>query len=453
MANDNDLLNVQSSPSAAPNTAGRQPSVRRLNRLPVYIVGGILVGFALIIALIAINKGQASRQMAEQVKSEGDSSKLAQNILADAPANGVIGAAPPELPALASEPIDLASLPANPTLPDDAPLTLPLPQAPMAPDLPDEAQQNRQQMLAAAIKSPTQIQASAGTPSSFAGATRAEPTNREEMLAQIRQVQQEADNALNNGNDQAAALNTYNQLNQALGGGGGGVGGIGGNAPLNLNTPPQPTVANNNAAGGDNRWQLANRPERAYANALMAGAVIPAIATSGINSDLPGQVMAQVSQNVYDSRTGRRLLIPQGTKLIGSYDNNVSFGQKRLFIAWNRLIFPDGRSLDIGSMPGSNGAGYPGFSDKVNNHYMRIWGNALLLSVVGASMSYGTERDRSNGNNNNNTTFSSELSTNLASTFGQAITQTLQKNLNLSPTLEIRPGYRFNVVVTKDILF
>lgn len=103
MANDNDLLNVQSSPSAAPNTAGRQPSVRRLNRLPVYIVGGILVGFALIIALIAINKGQASRQMAEQVKSEGDSSKLAQNILADAPANGVIGAAPPELPALASE--------------------------------------------------------------------------------------------------------------------------------------------------------------------------------------------------------------------------------------------------------------------------------------------------------------------------------------------------------------
>lgn len=448
MANDNDLLNVHSSPSAAPNTAGRQPSVRRLNRLPVYIVGGILVGFALIIALIAINKGQASRQLAEQVKGEGDSSKLAQNILADAPANGVIGAAPPELPAL-----DLDSLPPNPTLPDDAPMTLPLPQAPMAPDLPDEAQQNRQQMLAAAIKSPTQVQATAGTPSSnFAGAAQAGPTNRDEILAQIQQVQQEADNALNNGNDQAAALNTYNQLNQALGGGGNGVGGIGGNAPVNLNIPPQPAVANNNTAASDNRWQLANRPERAHANALMAGSVIPAIATSGINSDLPGQVMAQVSQNVYDSRTGRRLLIPQGTKLIGSYDNNVSYGQKRLFIAWNRLIFPDGRSLDIGSMPGSNGAGYPGFHDKVNNHYMRIWGNALLLSVIGAGISYGTDRDR-HGNNNNTTTFSSELSTSLASTFGQAITQTLQKNLNLSPTLEIRPGYRFNVVVTKDILF
>jgi len=453
MANDNDLLNVQSSPSAAPNTAGRQPSVRRLNRLPVYIVGGILVGFALIIALIAINKGQASRQMAEQVKNEGDSSKLAQNILADAPTNGVIGAAPPTLPALASEPIDLDSLPANPTLPDDAPLTLPPPQTSMAPGLPDEAQQNRQQMLAAAIKSPTQIQATAAPGSNFAGATRTEPTNRDEMLEQIRQVQQEADNALNNSNDQAAALNAYNQLNQALGGGGGGVGGIGGNAPANLNPPPQPAVANNNTAGSDNRWQLANRPERAYANALMAGSVIPAIAISGINSDLPGQVMAQVSQNVYDSRTGRRLLIPQGTKLIGSYDNNVSFGQKRLFIAWNRLIFPDGRSLDIGSMPGSNGAGYPGFRDKVNNHYMRIWGNALLLSVISAGISYGTDRDRGNGNNNNNTTFNSELSTNLGSTFGQAVTQTLQKNLNLSPTLEIRPGYRFNVVVTKDILF
>ena len=84
---------------------------------------------------------------------------------------------------------------------------------------------------------------------------------------------------------------------------------------------------------------------------------------------------------------------------------------------------------------------------------MRIWGNALLLSVISAGISYGTDRDRGNGNNNNNTTFNSELSTNLGSTFGQAVTQTLQKNLNLSPTLEIRPGYRFNVVVTKDILF
>ena len=120
-------------------------------------------------------------------------------------------------------------------------------------------------------------------------------------------------------------------------------------------------------------------------------------------------------------------------------------------MAWKRIIFPDGRSLDIGSMPGSSGAGYSGFKDKVNNHYMKVWGSAIMMSLVGASMSFGTDRDRNT--NGDNTTFSSELSTNLASTFGQAVAQSIQKNMNIAPTLEIRPGYRFNVVITKDILF
>lgn len=96
---------------------------------------------------------------------------------------------------------------------------------------------------------------------------------------------------------------------------------------------------------------------------------------SGISSDLPGQVIAQVSQNVYDSATSTKLLIPQGTQLAGSYSSNISYGQSRILMAWQRLQFPNGKVLDIGSMPGADQAGYAVFSDKVNNHYLRIFGS------------------------------------------------------------------------------
>ncbi len=190
---------------------------------------------------------------------------------------------------------------------------------------------------------------------------------------------------------------------------------------------------------------------------IRSGAVIPATLISGINSDLPGMVQAQISQNVYDTATGRHLLLPQGSRLVGTYSSGINLGQRRLFIAWNRIIFPDGKALDIGDMPGASGAGYAGFSDRINNHYGRLWGNALMLSLVGASITYGVDKNsnnNNNGNNNgNNSTVRGALSESLGQTFGQAVSQSIQKNMNVSPTLEIRPGYRFNVILTKDIDF
>ena len=106
---------------------------------------------------------------------------------------------------------------------------------------------------------------------------------------------------------------------------------------------------------------------------LQAGFVIPAIMLSGINSELPGQVMAQVSRNVYDTPTGRYLLIPQGSRLIGSYNSGIQYGQSRILMAWQRIVFPDGRTLDLGAMPGADQAGYAGFHDQVNNHYFRLF--------------------------------------------------------------------------------
>lgn len=183
---------------------------------------------------------------------------------------------------------------------------------------------------------------------------------------------------------------------------------------------------------------------------LRTGFVIPATMISGINSDLPGQVMAQVSQNVYDTATGRFLLIPQGTRLIGVYSSDVGYGQERVLMAWQRLIFPDGKVLDIRAMPGADSAGYAGFADKVNNHWFRTISSAILMSGVIAA----ADMSQNNGNSDNGNDHqraNDALSEALGQTLGQTLGQIISKNLNVAPTLEIRPGYRFNVMVIKDM--
>lgn len=119
---------------------------------------------------------------------------------------------------------------------------------------------------------------------------------------------------------------------------------------------------------------------------LKRGSVIPATLITGINSDLPGRITAQVSQNVYDSATGHRLLIPQGTKLFGRYDSKVSFGQSRILVVWSDIIFPNGSTLQIGGMAGTDAEGYGGFKDKVNNHYLKTFGSAAMIALIGTGI-------------------------------------------------------------------
>jgi len=172
---------------------------------------------------------------------------------------------------------------------------------------------------------------------------------------------------------------------------------------------------------------------------------------SGINSDLPGQIMAQVSQAVYDTPTGKHLLIPQGSRLVGSYSSDVDYGQSRVLVAWQRIIFPDGKAMDIGSMPGADSGGFSGMNDKVNNHYVRVFGSALLMSGIVAGISLS--QDRNTSSTSDRETASSAMSEALGQQLGQVTAQMIAKNLNIAPTLEIRPGYRFNVMVTKDMTF
>lgn len=184
---------------------------------------------------------------------------------------------------------------------------------------------------------------------------------------------------------------------------------------------------------------------------LKAGTVIPGVMISGINSDLPGFITAQVRQTVYDTTTGRYPLLPQGAKLFGQYDSQVVYGQERVLVVWNQITFPNGQTLDLQGMPGTDMSGYAGFTDQVNNHYLKIFGSVLLMSVMTTAAQQSQPDDDNNSNTNPN------VSQTLAASVGSMSAQTMnimtRKNLSIQPTLEIRPGYLFNIVVTKNLVF
>lgn len=183
---------------------------------------------------------------------------------------------------------------------------------------------------------------------------------------------------------------------------------------------------------------------------LKRGSVIPATLITGLSSDLPGRITAQVSQDVYDSATGYRLLIPQGAKLFGRYDSKVSFGQERVLVVWTDLIFPNGATLQIGGMAGTDAEGYGGFKDKVDRHLWRTFGSAALVALIGTGIDMSMPESSTLATQD---TASDAARRNFAESFGRVAEQTISKNLNVQPTIEIRPGYKFNVLVDQDIIF
>ncbi|MFA9394683.1 MAG: TrbI/VirB10 family protein [Halodesulfovibrio sp.] len=200
-------------------------------------------------------------------------------------------------------------------------------------------------------------------------------------------------------------------------------------------------------------WTLPHSRTQGAPFELKTGAVIPGIMLSGINSDLPGQLIGQVSQNVYDTATGQYLLIPQGSRMIGVYDSRIVAGQSRVLVAWNRIVFQDGSSITLGSMPATDMAGYSGFSDKTDNHYLRTFGSAAIMSLISGVSAYAADTFKSSTSQNDKPSLQDELGSALSSQLGQTSLQSMQRNMNIQPTLTIRPGYRFNMVVRKDIVF
>lgn len=181
---------------------------------------------------------------------------------------------------------------------------------------------------------------------------------------------------------------------------------------------------------------------------VKTGSIIPGVMITGINSDLPGQITGQVRQNVYDSATGRFILIPAGARLVGTYDSGISAGQERVLVAWNDIIFPDGSRLSLDTMPGADKSGIAGMKDKVDNHYVRTFGQAFLLSLFSAGAQLSQTRGSVNG--------SFSASQIMAAAIGMQAyslgSQLIRRGLNIQPTLEISPGMEFSIMVTKDII-
>lgn len=176
---------------------------------------------------------------------------------------------------------------------------------------------------------------------------------------------------------------------------------------------------------------------------LQAGAVIPAALITGIRSDLPGQITAQVTENIYDSPTGRILLVPQGTRIIGQYDNNVQFGQRRALLVWNRLIFPNGRSIVLERQPGADTQGYAGLEDGVDYH----WWDLAKAAGLSTLLAIGTELAVSDEDR-----LVAAIRDGAQDTINDAGQQIVRRQLQVAPTLTIRPGFPIRVIITRDLI-
>lgn len=178
---------------------------------------------------------------------------------------------------------------------------------------------------------------------------------------------------------------------------------------------------------------------------LQAGAVIPASLVTGLRSDLPGQVTAQVTEDVYDSPTGKSLLIPQGSRLVGQYDAQIAFGQSRALLVWNRLIMPNGKSIVLERQPGADTEGYAGLEDEVDNH----WGMLFKAAILSTVLSVGSEAGISG---NNNGSLAQAIQQGMSQSINQTGQQVVSRSLNIQPTITIRPGFPVRVLVTHDLV-
>ncbi|BCH27868.1 TrbI/VirB10 family protein [Mesorhizobium sp. L-8-3] len=223
-----------------------------------------------------------------------------------------------------------------------------------------------------------------------------------------------------------------------------------------IRSVPGSWVPNLNGAGSEDRHQAfldaevdrrTVAPDRVASPAspfvLQAGSVIPAALITGIRSDLPGQITAQVTQHIYDSPTGSILLIPQGTRIIGEYDNGVGFGQRRVLLVWNRLIFPNGRSIVLERQPGADTAGYAGLEDGVDYH----WWDLMKAAGLSTLLAVGAELTMDDDNR-----LIHAIRSGSQDTINDAGQQIVQRQLQVAPTLTIRPGFPVRVIVTRDLV-
>lgn len=417
----------------------RGAGVRRLNRVPILLaVGGAMI----VVATIGYTYRERMAKAASAVQDAADKQP--------APASGaaVLNGAPPDgeiLPATFRSPAGPRSA--------SQPATQPPPPTPAMPS----------------------DQGAHGLSAAGDEALKARQQAWQTYFAQVQQLQKDrfaaAQSAMtadsNLGTTQPAIATGSTGMAQSMGEGGAvsavpaqtGISGVA--MPGGFGMPVYPP-AQIDASGQREKQAFLNQPgdvtgasddlqaalrEPSSPYLVMAGTAIPALMVGGIDSDMPGMVIGQVAENVYDTATGTYLLIPQGARLIGQYDNSISQGQTRVGVIWNRIIYPDAESIDLGSMEGADQGGYAGFHDLVDTHFWSKIGNALLISIAGAGVQL-SQPQAVNGQNYNSQQIAAAA---LGQQFGELGQEYARAGLSIPNTLEIRPGYRFVVMVNKDM--
>lgn len=404
----NDFLSPNTSPQKL-----QTARVKRVNNVPLIIAIGVLTVFVVLIALVANKRANAQNQTPEIVKiknTKKNTMSLAYEVVGNRKA-GVMPM-PNETPVINQETV--LSIPEQQSLPPKQDMV----EQNVSDTEIERIRQEKTQEFEEAVKAKTSI-----------------------MVDNVRLNNKESVKTSMTGNDASFNVDTSASFKEQL---------------FLLqgqhNTKPMPQTL----GGEENemRWHLNSRLESPNSRyELRAGGVIPGVMISGISSELPGQIIGQVSQNIYDTATGKYLLIPQGTKIFGIYSSDVSYGQNSVLVAWQRLVFPDGKALDIGSMPGADSAGLGGFRDQVDHHYARIYGSALLMSGIVAGITYSQNSNQPSQFGYSQPTAGSVLSQALGQQLGEVTSQLVSKNLTVSPTINIRSGYRFNIIVVKDLTF
>ena len=410
-------------PDASPNLLEKPRGIRppKLNSRPVMIVVSLLTVVGLALMLSIFSRGAGSGGNKEDVEPRGDASKQAEEITAGQPLGAIGEAKPDPQPPAPGQQTDSDDVVELATLTTPAPP----PEPPSALEL--ELRQRyinlvweRHARLVKAVEAETKIDFETKDSRAAAGP--------------------------------APGFNPASEFQATLPGSPFSAPGLGADASdagaAGLNPDPN-KQAQKRAFLDQPRETGALRHRRQAPKSpyeIKTGAIIPAVMIGGINSDLPGAMIAQVSQDVWDTATGVHLLIPQGTRLYGTYDSEVSYGQNRVLVVWSRLIFPDASTLELEGMPGADQAGYGGFRDKVDRHLFRIFGSAVLLSIVGSAF----EISQPTGDSETATP-QQTAAAQLAQELGNIAREQISKEMDAQPTLVIRPGYRFNVMVTKDL--
>lgn len=378
------------------------PAIRRLNKVPIFAIGGVLV-----VILAALGYAIASRSQAT-----GEAGGAAGPAIPE-PAGGAVQDARASYEQLVEEFQDAGEIPAAPDVGV-------VPQAPAMPAAapPDpgaaELEKYRLDLLKDAAAASTGVAAGGRAEPPPASPPRAVPADpRADLLARALEATGEE--------------------------------GPPPEADENLRGRKAAFAAGERRFG----YAAAARRQPAAEWELKVGTVIPAILIGGIDSDLPGIVLAQVSGPVFDTRTGEAVLIPRGARLVGAYDHYVALGQRRVMAAWHRVQFPDGSVLDLEEgLPGVDQEGYAGLSDQVERRLWEKFGTAGLLSVIGAGAQLSQARDGEEAAPTAGQVATEEF----GRQWGELGRESARRNMRVQPTLRIRPGYRFNVMVTRDLI-